>query len=152
MKIKYVHTNIVSSDWKNLADFYINVFGCQPILPERNLSGSWVEKGTGVKNAAITGIHLKLPGYNTNGPTLEIFQYSDMLEKDTAYANRKGYGHIAFHVDDVSLIVEKAIAFGGKIIGEIVRTEIKEKGLLTFAYLTDPERNIIEIQNRIIKK
>lgn len=69
MKIKYVHTNIVSSDWKSLADFYINVFGCQPILPERNLSGSWLEKG-----------------------------------------------------------------------------------LLTFAYLADPEGNIIEIQNWIIKK
>lgn len=147
MTIKFVHTNIVSINWKGLADFYIKVFDCIPILPERNLSGIWLEKGIGVKQASLSGIHLKLPGYGKNGPTLEIFQYNQMLEKEESVANRKGFGHIAFHVDDVSSLVKRAISCGGNAIGEIIVTKIKEKGILTFAYLKDPEGNIIEIQN-----
>jgi predicted enzyme related to lactoylglutathione lyase len=147
MSIKYVHTNIVSSNWKSLADFYIKVFDCIPILPERNLSGSWLEKGTGVKQASLSGIHLGLPGYGMNGPTLEIFQYSQMVEKGNSVANSKGFGHIAFHVDVVSYMVKKVINNGGELVGELITTEIKEKGTLTFAYLRDPEENIIEVQN-----
>jgi hypothetical protein len=60
MDIKYVHTNIVSDNWESLADFYINVFNCQKILPKRNISENWLEKGTGVKNASLSGIHLIL--------------------------------------------------------------------------------------------
>jgi len=147
MDIKYVHTNIVSTNWESLADFYINVFNCTKILPVRNISESWLEKGTGVKHASLKGIHLMLPGYDKDGPTLEIFEYSNMYEKEIPAANRKGFGHIAFHVNDVSLIVKKAISYGGNLIGEIVNAKIEEKGILTFAYLTDPEDNIIEIQN-----
>ena len=73
--MKYVHTNIIARDWKLLADFYIKVFECKPVLPERDIKGDWLEKGTGVKNASLRGIHLLLPGFDNDGPTLEIFQY-----------------------------------------------------------------------------
>ena len=33
---KYVHTNLVAHDWKRLATFYIEVFGCKPKPPERD--------------------------------------------------------------------------------------------------------------------
>ena len=29
MNIKYVHTNIISRDWRRLAQFYEDVFGCE---------------------------------------------------------------------------------------------------------------------------
>ncbi len=145
--MKYVHTNIISENWEKLAEFYANVFECTPVLPERNLSGNWLDKGTNLKNASLTGIHLRLSGYEKNGPTLEIFQYNKMIEKGHPAANRKGFGHIAFHVDDVSQVVKKTISFGGKLVGEVINTKIEKKGILTFAYLKDPEDNIIEIQN-----
>ena len=75
MSIKYVHTNIIADDWRALADFYIQVFGCKPVLPERDLSGSWLDSLTCIENSHITGIHLSLPGCGENGPTLEIFSY-----------------------------------------------------------------------------
>jgi len=37
--IKYVHTNLIANDWKSLSEFYVNVFDCEPIYPERDLSG-----------------------------------------------------------------------------------------------------------------
>ena len=71
--MKFVHVNIVAKDWRKLAEFYEKVFGCIRILPERSFSGEWLEKGTGIKNAKIKGVHLRLPGFGENGPTLEIF-------------------------------------------------------------------------------
>jgi len=85
MNIKFVHTNIVSSDWKKLADFYINVFECIPILPERNLSGNWLDKGTGLKNASLTGVHLRLPGYGKNGPEQILKTRTNYSEKSVKW-------------------------------------------------------------------
>jgi hypothetical protein len=54
--IKFAHTNIITDDWHRLADFYIQVFDCKPILPERDLSGVWLDKATHLENAHLTGI------------------------------------------------------------------------------------------------
>ena len=148
MSIKYAHTNIISNDWKKLADFYINVFDCKPVPPVRDLSGEWLEKGTAVKNAILKGMHLRLPGHRDNGPTLEIYSYGEMLEKpEPLAANRIGFGHLAFEVDDVKDILEKMISSGGSKLGEVVEKEVEGVGLLIFTYATDPEGNIIEIQS-----
>ena len=147
MPIKYTHTNIVSKDWKKLAEFYIEVFNCTPVLPERDLSGSWLDKGTGVENAVLKGMHLRLPGFGDSGPTLEIYQYDNIKDNYPPQANRKGLGHLAFHVDDVEEIYKKVLSAGGSELGEIVKNEVEGVGLLTFVYIADPEGNIIEIQN-----
>ena len=76
MKATYRHTNIVAADWRALAGFYEDVFGCTPVPPSRDLSGAWLDRGTGVPDAHLTGIHLRLPGHGDRGPTLEIYGYS----------------------------------------------------------------------------
>ncbi len=78
MKTKFKHANIVAADWRRLAQFYEEVFGCTPVPPERHLGGEWLSKGTGVANAQFSGAHLRLPGYGEEGPTLEIYQYSNV--------------------------------------------------------------------------
>ncbi|MFC2088901.1 VOC family protein, partial [Calditrichota bacterium] len=132
-------------DWRLLSDFYIKVFKCKPVPPERKLQGEWLEKGTGVKNAALHGIHLLLPGYYKDSPTLEIFQYQKNESKQLPLANREGFGHIAFSVDDVEAVLDNMISLGGRKIGNIVRKEFNT-GTLTFIYAADPENNIIELQ------
>ncbi len=89
MKVKYKHTNIIASNWQLLSLFYQEVFKCIPVPPIRDLSGDWLEKGTGVKGAQITGIHLQLPGYAGNGPTLEILEYTENLSNSSPAANRR---------------------------------------------------------------
>lgn len=144
-QIKYVHTNIIAKDWKALAQFYVDVFHCEPLYPERDLSGEWVDKLTGIKGVRIQGIHLKLPG---EGPTLEIFQYSQAgNNRDLPQLNSYGFGHIAFLVDDVEHYLKKLLEHGGSKLGEIVQREIDGVGTLTAVYARDPEGNIIEIQN-----
>jgi predicted enzyme related to lactoylglutathione lyase len=146
-EIRFVHTNIIAKDWENLARFYIDVFECEPIYPERDLSGEWTDKMTNISDVKIRGVHLKLPGYD-NGPTLEIFGYNETSEKTHApIINHIGFGHIAFHVSDVEESIDKLIASGGEKYGELIETEIKGVGFLKAIYARDPEGNIIEIQN-----
>jgi predicted enzyme related to lactoylglutathione lyase len=145
--IKYVHTNILASDWKKLSRFYIDVFDCEPIFPERDLHGKWMEDMTGISGVHVRGIHLKLPGYE-QGPTLEIFSYNKVEERKAPNKiNDVGFTHIAFRVDDVEKIAKKVIANGGRFYGKIIETEINDVGTLTAAYMRDPEGNIIEIQH-----
>lgn len=84
MKIAFAHVNIIAHDWRSLASFYTNVFSCVEVPPIRRLSGKWLEESTGVEGAKLEGVHLRLPGESDNGPTLEIFSYSNMLEKESS--------------------------------------------------------------------
>ena len=121
---RFVHINIVAQDWRRLAQFYQDVFGCIPVPPERNLSGDWLEKGTGFAGAEIHGIHLRLPGCEGKGPTLEIFQYNIQKKAQQAAINRPGFAHIAFAVDDVEAARDAVLAAGGRGIGELVTVRI----------------------------
>jgi catechol 2,3-dioxygenase-like lactoylglutathione lyase family enzyme len=147
IKARYVHTNLIAHDWKTLAQFYEQVFGCRLVPPERDLAGPWLEEATGVPNAHIQGAHLRLPGYGEQGPTLEIFQYNRQEENLATSINRPGYAHIAFSVDDVGSARDAVIAAGGGTVGEVVSLKVPGAGTVTFVYVTDPEGNIIELQS-----
>lgn len=146
-KVKFAHTNIIAKNWRKLAQFYIDVFGCEPLLPERDLSGEWIDKITGIKNVNIKGIHLKLPGYK-NGPTLEIFEFNDKPNRDPDQKiNAFGIRHIAFVVDDVKAVLQKFKDHGGKEYGKTIQKKIPGTGTLIAVYACDPEGNIVEIQH-----
>ncbi|HNR00871.1 MAG TPA: VOC family protein [Trueperaceae bacterium] len=99
---RYAHTNLVARDWRALADFYVRLFGCEFVPPERDDAGPALEAGTGVPGAAMAGVHLRLPGHGPGGPTLEIFTYTAAVDAMAAVVNRPGYGHIAFEVASVA--------------------------------------------------
>ncbi len=149
MNIHFKHTNLVAKDWRKLAEFYQEVFSCVPVPPERHLSGDWLAQGTGVKDAEFSGIHLLLPGFGKGGPTLEIYQYKSNEPKPLPAANREGYAHIAFEVEDVAKVLEGMIKYGGCVVGKMVSQDVKDVGKLTFVYAADPEGNIIKLQNWI---
>ena len=144
---KYVHTNIVSENWEKLSEFYIKVFGCIKLLPERDLHGKWIEEGTGIPDAHIKGIHLRLPGYVDSCPTLEIFQYENNVIKEKPEINQAGIAHLAFLVEDVEEALKIVIAENGSQLGKVVTKEIPEVGKITFVYAKDPEGNILELQS-----
>ena len=140
----YAHTNLIARDWRRLAAFYEEVFGCEPVPPERDLYGPWLDAGTGVQGAHLQGMHLRLPG--GGGATLEIFQYESSPEASRFEANHLGFMHLAFRVEDVAEAVQAVLQAGGSRVGELVRREVLGAGQLTFAYVRDPEGNILELQ------
>jgi len=145
--MRFAHTNIAAKDWKCLSGFYIKVFNCKKKLPERDLSGDWLDKGTGLTNARLAGIHLLLPGHGTSGPTLEIFTYENTHESEPVMANCTGYTHIAFEVEDVETTLNHALKNGAELLGKVTEKRIENVGVLKFVYFRDPEGNIIEIQS-----
>tara|TARA_B100000614_G_scaffold222002_1_gene209528 strand:+ start:97 stop:546 length:450 start_codon:yes stop_codon:yes gene_type:complete len=146
MHVSFSHTNIVARDWRRLASFYIDVFGCRPKPPERDLSGAWLDRLTALEAATIRGIHLILPGFGDDGPTLEIFQYDEHVPHPDKSINTLGFGHIAFAVDDVDACLAAVIEHGGSTVGETVRGTVDGVGAIHLVYARDPEDNIIEIQ------
>ncbi|MBI4904117.1 MAG: VOC family protein [Acidobacteria bacterium] len=146
MVARYVHTNLVARDWRELAAFYCAVFGCRPVPPERKYSGEALERGTGVAGAALEGVHLALPGYDEGGPTLEIFTYSPLQQGAVPAPNRTGFGHIAFAVDSVAKARYAVLVAGGKPVGEIVTLSLNDGRRVEWCYVSDPEGNIVELQ------
>jgi catechol 2,3-dioxygenase-like lactoylglutathione lyase family enzyme len=140
------HTNIVSHDPDRLAQFYIDVFECSRNGPQRNLQGDWIERGTGLKNAHITGVMLHLPGHGDKGPNLEIFKVDGSDPSVPGKVNRPGLMHLCFTVDDAHETLDRILAAGGQRQGEIVDTgTIPGVGRADFAYARDPDGNIVEI-------
>jgi predicted enzyme related to lactoylglutathione lyase len=144
---RYVHTNLIARDWRRLAAFYEALFGCVPVPPERDYSGPTLEAGTGVAGAVLRGVHLRLPGYDDTGPTLEIYSYQPEEEASTPRVNRPGFGHIAFTVNSVEEARAQVLAAGGNAIGEIVKLTPAPGLSVIWCYVTDPEGNIIELQS-----
>ena len=145
--MKFVHTNIVSKNWRQLVDFYVKTFDCKLIPPIRNQSGDWLERGTGLKDAHLEGAHLLLPGHGENGPTLEIYQYTSIEDRNVAPPNKRGFGHIAFEVEDVETTFNALLKNGGKACGELTKKMVQGVGEITFVYARDPEGNLIELQS-----
>jgi glyoxylase I family protein len=143
---RYVHTNLVAGDWRRLARFYQDVFGCVAVPPERNLSGAEMDAGTGVPGARLQGMHLRLPGSGPDGPTLEVFEYSTPAAGVPRLANRPGFGHIAFAVESVADAREEVLSHGGSPVGDVVTVAISATATVTWCYVRDPEGNIVELQ------
>lgn len=147
MKIRFTHTNIIAKDWEKLSRFYQEVFECVPVPPKRDLQGNWIDQLTGIRGAHIRGEHLCLPGYENSLPTLEIFSYDDWVDGGLPQINRTGLGHLAFEVDDLDKMLKKVLAAGGGQIGERIVADYPNQVVATFVYATDPEGNIVELQN-----
>jgi predicted enzyme related to lactoylglutathione lyase len=144
---RYVHTNLIARDWRSLAKFYTDLFGCEFVPPERDYSGAALEAGTGLPGAALRGAHLRLPGNGPQGPTLEIYTYSNLVEGEVPAVNRPGFVHIAFEVASVAEARQEVLAAGGAPVGEIVTLTTAIGRKVTWCYMTDPEGNIIELQS-----
>jgi len=147
LQARFVHTNLIARDWRRLAAFYEQVFGCRPVPPERHLAGAWLTAATGIPSAEIHGVHLRLPGHGDGGPTLEIFQYNNPADGGPAPLNRPGFAHLAFAVADVETALAAVRAAGGGAVGEVVSVDVPGAGRVTLVYATDPEGNVVELQH-----
>ena len=92
-------------------------------------------------------MHLRLPGVGPEGPTLEIFEYSEPAADAPRVANRPGFAHIAFAVDSGADAREQLRSRGGAPVGEIVTVAVSSTVQVTWCYARDPEGNIVELQH-----
>ena len=144
---RYGHTNLIAKDWRALARFYQEQFGCIPVPPERDYKGADLERGNRNSRCRTARRTSAVAGARREGPTLEIFNYNILKEKPDVAVNRPGFGHIAFVVDDVPSAREAVLAAGGKPVGEVVTLTTATGAKITWVYVTDPEGNVLELQS-----
>ena len=146
---RITHVSITARDLRKLREFYERALGFVEARPERNFSGAWLAKGTGVGGASICRVHLKLPGQESGGTLLELIEYSDTVDDFTEpAANRTGLRHIALETGSAEELVklrDSVLEHGGAGLGELTEKVIDGLGTVTFIYMTDPEGNIIEL-------
>ncbi|NJK46724.1 MAG: VOC family protein [Pleurocapsa sp. SU_196_0] len=146
LKARFVHTNLIARDWRSLAAFYESVFGCIPVPPERDYRGAQLDALTGLEGVHQRGVHLRLPGWDEDAPTLEIFELTPDFETSKAI-HRHGFGHIAFEVADVLGAQRAVLDAGGARVGEVVTLSRADGWRVTVCYVTDPEGNGLELQS-----
>lgn len=144
--IRFAHTNLVALDWRSLSTFYQEVFECVPTGVERDYIGETVDRVTGMSGVRVSGQHLRLPGHEDAGPTLEIFQYEPAGTSPNLTLQGPGFALLAFEVDDLHAKQEEIIKRGGRDVGEAVTLSIEGEGSLTLLYIEDPEGNVLELQ------
>jgi len=144
---RFGHVNLIALDWRALAAFYERVFGCVVVPPERDYRGPDLSAGTGIPDAALAGVHLRLPGGGATGPTLEIYQYDPSADALPTAVDRPGFGHIAFVVPSVPEARAVVLAEGGRVVGDIVTMRTTDGRHVTWVYVTDPEGNVVELQS-----
>lgn len=143
---RFGHVNVTSVDWRRLADFYSTVFGCELVPPQRDIRSPDLDAATGLHDAHLTGVHLRLPGHGDAGPTIEVFSYDALQPHADPSVDRPGWGHICFQVPDVAAAVDAVLANGGGPVGDIVTTRTSDGRSVTWCYATDPDGNIVELQ------
>jgi catechol 2,3-dioxygenase-like lactoylglutathione lyase family enzyme len=143
---RFGHVNVTGADWRRLAAFYTDVFGCELVPPERDIRSPDLDRATGLTDGHLTGAHLRLPGHGPTGPTIEIFQYDAVEPAQAARVDRAGWGHVAFQVPDVPAAVEAVREAGGGSLGEVITSTTADGRHVTWCYATDPDGNIVELQ------
>jgi catechol 2,3-dioxygenase-like lactoylglutathione lyase family enzyme len=144
--VRFGHVNLTGADWRRLATFYTELFGCELVPPERDISGPHLDRATGLSGAHLTGAHLRLPGHGPEGPTIEIFQYDEVEPPRDPRVDRAGWGHVAFQVPDVPEALEAVKGAGGGALGDVITTTTATGRQVTWCYATDPDGNIVELQ------
>jgi len=146
MATRYAHINIIAEDWKSLCAFYEEALDCTPWSSERDHHGPDVDALSGISGVRVQGRHLLVPGHGKNGPTIEIFTFSDNGKDHPKPLNRPGFAHVAFEVDDIDRKRDQIKDLGGDDYGQLVTIDISGAGKLSLIYMTDPEGNIVELQ------
>ena len=98
------HINIVVSDLEGATRFFLNL-GFEKMAAS-SLSGRQMSAVTGLADIEAEYVALSLPGADTH---LELIQYLSPpggKDPELSKANRLGFRHLAFSVDDIEAVVQ----------------------------------------------
>ncbi|MEL6585658.1 MAG: VOC family protein [Pseudomonadota bacterium] len=141
--MRLTHVNLTARNADRLAAFYRNSFGFSERRPPKRLSGEAVSRGNGLPNSDIRVVWLNVN--DGDGPSLEIMEYSETVNRPKPAVNEPGYGHLAFEVRNLTESVENVLRFGGTLQGEVTNFGTAEAPIL-IVYVRDPEGNILELE------
>ena len=143
---RFGHVNVTAHDWRRLAAFYTDVFGCELVPPERDIRSADLDAATGLRDAHLHRSPSAPAGASATPDRRSRSSSTTRSARTRARrVDRPGWGHIAFQVPDVPAAVDAVVAAGGARFGEIVAMRTKDGRTVTWVYTTDPDGNIVEL-------
>lgn len=142
---KFRHVAIVTNNYNKLVDFYTTVLGLK-FIREFAIESEDFRNGIGIPNAKAKGTHLHTPDGSFE---FEIFEFSHPKTENNdsvSIANKIGYRHIAFIVDNLEDAVYKLKKLNIEFFSEPITVKEPENVAgFRFVYFKDPDGNIIEL-------
>jgi catechol 2,3-dioxygenase-like lactoylglutathione lyase family enzyme len=134
------HINIVVGNLEEAREFFLH-FGFVE-LDAAELAGEWISSIVGLAEVRARYVALHLPGSTTN---LELIEYQSPpsgRDPDTGRANRIGFRHLAFAVDDIEAEIARLKKRGIVFLSE-VKTFSKTGKKLVYFY--GPDSILLEL-------
>ena len=142
MRPTFVHIGLVVEDLDETVRFF-ELLGFDCGEPSR-FGGDWIERITGVEDPTIEVVMVRGPD---GKDVFEVVRFESPVAaaEPSPAANRPGLRHVAFQVDDLRRVVDRARESGWDTVGEIVNYE--EMYLL--CYVRGPEGLIVELAEKL---
>ncbi|MDO5697861.1 MAG: VOC family protein [Dermatophilus congolensis] len=113
------HVGVTVPDIEEATRFFIEAFDAQVMyspLPKGSPPryGAFMEQRLGVPARSLQHCirYLRLP----NGPGIELFEFTNITQKEPAVPTDFGWQHVAFYVDDIHAALERVVAAGGRAL------------------------------------
>jgi glyoxylase I family protein len=134
------HIAINTADLDRLRDFYVDVIGFEPAVPEH----SWADSPASDAAVGLSGSAARQQMLKAGNCYLEIFEYArpEPRPGEPHRACDRGYTHFALDVTDIEAEYDRLAAAGM----EFAHERPLDFGDIKAVYGKDPDGNIIEIQ------
>lgn len=141
--MRFDQVKLAADDPERLTRFYVEALHCAVQRPLTTVDDEVVSRGIGAPGHVVELTLLTLPGRtDETTPRLELYRFLGGWPE--RWRHLPGTGQLAFFVEDVDAAARRVLAAGGSMLGEIVDWVLPQ-GNARFAYLTDPEGNIIDL-------
>ena len=137
-KSRFLHVNIVTTDWKRSVEFYQKAFRGHRVGKPRDYDNEYIRQITGMpEHVRVTGEHVSMPGNDKSVTTLEIFTYSKPSDKKPLSLTDRGVCCIDFTAhNDAGL--HNVVAAGASVLSQNDSVSV----------LGDPDGNLIRILSK----
>lgn len=138
--IKYVdHFSLAVNDIKKGIYFYTNVFKYKIVFQEDKMTKQ-IQSITGLKKVTCNLVQLKSDFVNNKLELIEFANYQT-INSGINHPIYPGCGHIGFIVNDLSKMLDMAVKYDAKILGEITNFETGRS-----VYCTEPSGTFFEME------
>jgi catechol 2,3-dioxygenase-like lactoylglutathione lyase family enzyme len=139
----FVHVGLVVEDLDEIVRFLALLgFDCdEPTV----YSGEWIDRIIGLENVTVEVVMARASDGSDIFEVVRFHSPSAGAGEPAPAANHPGLRHIAFTVDDVRSVVDRAREAGWDTVGEIVDYE----NIYLLCYVRGPEGLIVELAERL---
>jgi catechol 2,3-dioxygenase-like lactoylglutathione lyase family enzyme len=136
----FVHVGLVVEDLDETVRFLalLGFGGGEPGV----FSGEWIDRIIDLENATVEGVMARTPD---GGDMFEVVRFhspSAGAQEPAPAANRPGFRHVAFTVDDVRGVLDRVREAGWETVGRSSTTFL-------LCYVRGPEGLIVELAERL---